>query len=34
MNTVQFGFCAPQTMLLQILFPMLLPVRLCRAGSL
>jgi len=33
-NIVQFGFCAPQTILLQALFPMMLPVRLCRAGSL
>ena len=34
MNTVHFGFSAPQTILLQALFPTMLPVRLCRAGSL
>ncbi len=33
-NIVQFGFCAPQTILLQALFPTMPPVRLCRAGSL
>ena len=33
-NIVQFGFCPLQTILLQALFPSMLPVRLCRAGSL
>jgi len=33
-NTVHFGFSAPQTILLQALFPTMPPVRLCRAGSL
>lgn len=34
MNIVQFGFCVPRNILSPALFPTMLPVRLCRAGSL